>query len=279
MAQSPGHVYARYMIKRSDIHTFEDEAFLKRTARLSAVAFIVALVAGAVVVFALIASGVVSIDPELAAIFTAGDAGTSFRSYIAWFAMAAIVTVASLIVHELVHGVFFKLFASAGARVTFGANWKRGMLYACADGIVYTRCQYLVIALAPTFAVTALLVLAGVAFGRPVVGVFAAVLHLTGCAGDWAYAEEIHRDPAIAFCMDTDWGVCFYAEGESDGEVSPIGTPRARLQPAHRRRAMPNEPPAPACLLCAVLARAGASAGRRRFRAHDLLDESEYPAR
>lgn len=267
------------MIKRSDIHTFEDEAFLKRTARLSAVAFIVALVAGAVVMFALIASGVLLIDPELAAIFTAGDAGTSFRSYIAWFAMAAIATVASLIVHELVHGVFFKLFASAGARVTFGANWKRGMLYACADGIVYTRCQYLVIALAPTFAVTALLVLAGVAFGRPVVGVFAAVLHLTGCAGDWAYAEEIHRDPAIAFCMDTDWGVCFYAEGESDGEVSRLGTPRARLQPAHRRRAMPNEPPAPACLLCAVLARAGASAGRRRFRAHDLLDESEYPAR
>ncbi|WP_291289434.1 DUF3267 domain-containing protein [Enorma sp.] len=231
------------MIKRSDIHTFEDESFLKRTARLSAVAFVAGLGAGAAVVFALIGSGAVSLDPEIAALFTAENAGAVFQNYVAWFAMAAIATAASLIVHELVHGVYFKLFAPRGARVTFGANWKRGMLYACADGIVYTRCQYLVIALAPTFAVTALLVLAGVAFGRPVVGVFAAVLHLTGCAGDWAYAEEIHRDPAIAFCMDTDWGVCFYAEGESDGEMSRLGT--GAFWDIRRSRRMSQNAPVP----------------------------------
>lgn len=206
------------MIKRSDIHTFEDEAFLKRTARLSGTAFIVGLGAGAAAVFALVASGAVPVDPELAAIFSAGDAGIVFRSYVAWFAVAAIATAASFAVHELVHGVFFKLFAPAGARIAFGANWKRGMLYACADGIVYTRRQYLVIALAPTVVVTALLLGAGVACGHIVAMMFAAVLHLTGCAGDWVYAEEIRRDPAIAYCMDTDWGVCFYAEDGLDGD-------------------------------------------------------------
>lgn len=220
MAQSSGCVYAGYMIKRSDIHTFEDESFLKRTARLSAVAFVAGLGAGAAAVFALIGFGAVSLDPEIAALFTAENAGAVFQNYVAWFAMAAIATAASLIVHELIHGVFFRLFAPRGARITFGANWKRGMLYACADGVVYTRRQYLVIALAPTLAVTVLLVLAGVAFGRPIAGVFAAVLHLTGCAGDWVYAEEIHRDPVIAYCMDTDWGVCFFAKDGLDGDAS-----------------------------------------------------------
>ena len=216
------------MIKRSDIHTFEDEGFLKRTARLSGAAFIVGLGAGAAAVFALVASGAVPVDPELAAIFTAGDAGIVFRSYVAWLAVAAIATAASFALHELVHGVFFKLFAPAGARVTFGANWKRGMLYACADGIVYTRRQYLVIALAPTFVVTALLLGAGVASGRIVAMAFAAVLHLTGCAGDWVYAEEIRRDPAIAYCMDTDWGVCFYADDGWDGAGFGPTHPRGR---------------------------------------------------
>lgn len=221
----PRCVYARCMIKRSDIHTFEDEAFLRRTARLSAVAFIVSLGAGAAAIFALVGSGTVTVDAELAAIFTEENAGTVFRSYVAWFVIAAIATVASFAVHELVHGVCFKLLAPAGSRVTFGANWKRGMLYACANGVVYSRRRYLVIALAPTFVVTALLLGAGAVSGRIVAMTFAAVLHLTGCTGDWVYAEEIHRDPAIAYCMDTDWGVCFYAE---DGLVGD------GLVPAHR---------------------------------------------
>ena len=240
----PGRVYARGMIKRSDIHTFEDEAFLKRTARLSGAAFIVGLGAGAAAVFALIAFGVVPLDPELAAIFTAGDAGVVFRSYVGWFAVAAIATAASFAVHELVHGVFFKLFAPAGARIAFGANWKRGMLYACADGIIYTRRQYLVIALAPTVVVTALLLGAGVVCGHIVAMTFAAVLHLTGCTGDWVYAEEIRRDPAIAYCMDTDWGVCFYAEDGLDGDgLVPTHRPRPRSAERVGTNPSPSNPP------------------------------------
>ena len=46
---------------------------------------------------------------------------------------------ASFAVHELVHAVFFKLLAPAGAHVTFGANRETAMIYACAEGVVYSR--------------------------------------------------------------------------------------------------------------------------------------------
>ena len=96
------------------------------------------------------------------------------------------------------------------------------MLYACAEGIVYTRRQYLIIALAPTFVVTPLVVAAGLACGCPVAGAFAAVLHLTGCAGDWGYVHELRADPLITHCEDTSYGVCFYGEGE-DGRGKVLG--------------------------------------------------------
>ena len=215
------------MIKRSDIHTFEDEAFLKRMGRLSAAQFAGGLAATIALAVALAFAAPEHFDRWLAGMFSPDGGG--FVDYLRWMGWAAVATVVSLVVHELVHGVFFKLFAPAGARVRFGAHWKRGMLYACADGIVYTRRQYLVIALAPSIVVTAALVAAGFACACPVAGAFAATLHLSGCAGDWCYAAEILRDPAIAYCMDTDWGVCFYAGDGLDGDrfVPTHSTPAA----------------------------------------------------
>ena len=210
------------MIKRSDIHTFEDEAFLRGMTRLSAVAFAGGLAATIVLAVVLTVAAPELFDRWL--IGTFAPEGDGFFDYLRWFGWIAVATVVALAAHELVHGALFKLFAPAGSRVYFGANWKRGMLYACADGIVYTRRQYLMIALAPSFVVTTALVAAGFACACPTAGAFAAALHLSGCAGDWCYAAEIIRDPAIAYCMDTDWGVCFYAEDEPDGEVTQLGT-------------------------------------------------------
>ena len=79
---------------------------------------------------------------------------------------------------------------------------------------MYTRRQYLIIALAPTFVVTLLVVAAGLACGCPVAGAFTAVLHLTGCAGDWGYVHELRADPLITHCEDTSYGVCFYGDDE-----------------------------------------------------------------
>lgn len=208
------------MKKISDIHTFEDKAFLQRMTRLSVIVFVVGIVAGALW-FLLGAPEMLGLPgSELAAVMVEGKGphlGFLGPSTL-WFAIGAVAIFVSLAAHELAHGIFFKLFAPAGARVTFGANWKAGMLYACAEGIVYTRRQYLVIALAPTFVVTAAALAVGTISGWPLLGSVVAVAHLSGCTGDWCYAAAILGDARITHCEDCTWGVQFY--GADDGAPS-----------------------------------------------------------
>ena len=80
------------------------------------------------------------------------------------------------------------------------------MIYACAEGVVYTRRQYLVIALAPAIAVTA----------APLWTIVVATVHLCGCAGDIAYVDIIRRNPLITHCEDTSFVVSFYGGGRDD---------------------------------------------------------------
>lgn len=211
------------MRKRSDIHTFEDEDFLRSMSRASVAAFIVGIAVALLCALALAVLWPELFDRRLMGVFSGG--GQGFIDYLCWIAWVIVAAALSLGVHELVHGACFKAFAPRGTRVTFGANWKRGMLYASAEGIIYTRAQYMVIALAPTVVVTALLVAAGFACGCPVAGMFAAVLHLSGCTGDWCYVRELRRDPLITHCEDTAYGVCFYGEGDAaPGDDIPDGT-------------------------------------------------------
>ena len=206
--------YACIMKKIDGIHTFEDEAFLARIARAS---FAVMLAAAAVCA----AWWVCSLLPgspvpafELASLVHA-------PSKLGWLLALAAGVLVSLVAHEAVHAAVFKLFAPKGSRITFGANWRCGMLFACADGIVYTRRQYLAIVLAPTLVVTLALVAAGALVSWPLWTLVVVALHLSGCVGDWAYAAHIAADPAIAYCEDTEWGVQFYGVGE-DGRDEDV---------------------------------------------------------
>lgn len=208
------------MRKRSDIHTFEDESFLKSMTHMSAVVCAVGFALAVALGIALDWWAPGFLDARLRALF----GGDGFMDSLIWTAWALAAVMVSLAAHELVHGVFFKLFAPAGARVTFGANWKRGMLYACAEGVVYTRRQYLVIALAPSVVVTAAVVVAGVACACPVAGVLAATVHLSGCTGDWAYVRAICADPLITHCEDTSYGVCFFGPNDA-AEPTGAGAP------------------------------------------------------
>lgn len=205
------------MRKIADIHTFDDQAFQRRMMRLSAAVAVVGAAVG-VLWFALGAPRLGLSGSEFASVVLEGSGPhLGFLGPGAlWFAVGAVAVLASLGVHELVHALFFKLFAPGGARVTFGANWDAGMLYACAEGIVYTRRQYLAIALAPTLAVTVLALAAGAACGWPLLGYIVAVSHLTGCTGDWCYAAAIVRDARITHCEDCTWGVRFYGAGEEE---------------------------------------------------------------
>ena len=123
----------------------------------------------------------------------------------------AAVSAASFAVHELVHAVFFKLIAPAGARVTFGANLETCMIYACAEGVVYSRRRYMAVCLAPTVVVTAAFALGFACSGYPLLCYLAAGLHLSGCVGDWYYVRTILCDRRIVACEDTSFGVRFFA--------------------------------------------------------------------
>ena len=203
-------MYAGFVRKQGDIHTFEDEAFLRRTAHGS----VAVLALGAVAVLALGACLALSaptlLDPGLGGLV--GASALDGGAVAAWLLAFAIATALSFIVHELVHGLCFKCFAPAGSKVTFGADLGLGMLYACADGVVFTRRQYLVALLAPSVAVTAALLALGCALGYSVLGAACAVLHLSGCTGDWGYARAIAADERVTHCEDTSWGVQFYCD-------------------------------------------------------------------
>lgn len=209
------------MIEISSIRTFEDRGFQRGMVRASAVVAVAGAVLGAAWFFTG-APGALGLPPaEVGAVVRGeGPCWLGLPPLVWWLACGAAGCFAALAAHELVHGVLFRLFAPAGARVSFGADWKAGMLYACAEDVVYTRAQYLVIALAPTVVVTALLLLLGMASGWPVLWYAVAVLHLSGCTGDWGYVAAIARDPRIMWCEDTEWGVRFYGEGEAPREAA-----------------------------------------------------------
>ena len=210
------------MKKIGGIHTFEDRAFLRGITRAS-----LAVVAGGVAAAAAWGVGLDALGRAMGVPMPPFELGTalgglgarlmgvapgSARFNPLWWVSIALVTVASLAVHELVHGFFFRQYAPAGSRVTFGANLKMGMLYASAEGIIYTRQQYLVIAMAPSIVVTLLLVMVGIGLKWPLWTIIVATAHLSGCTGDWGYVRAILRDPSITHCEDTSWGVEFYGE-------------------------------------------------------------------
>ena len=211
----------------SNIHAFEDEDFLHAVVRVSGVVAVAGLVLGvALFGFAGVGcefsggaagAGAASAAATGAAagaggaITAAGGAGGAV-SPVVWLLCTVAACVATFALHEGVHAVFFKLFAPRGSRVTFGANWECAMVYACAEGIVYTRRQYLAVSLAPTVLVTALLAAIGWAGGYALACYVVAVIHLTGCAGDWVYSWRILRDRRIRACEDTSWGVKFLGE-------------------------------------------------------------------
>ena len=203
-------MYTGAMYEISCIRVFEDAAFQLEMVRSSAVV----LLAGAAV--ALVAGAALALTvPDAADLWVANLARGRFDggSLAAWFMALGALSMVALPVHELVHGICFKLFAPAGARVAFGADWKRGMLFACADGVVFTRRAYLIALAAPAVVLTAAFLVAGAWVGYPVFGIALAVVHLAGCTGDLLYVARIVRDKRITHCEDTSWGVRFWGAG------------------------------------------------------------------
>lgn len=185
----------------SNIHAFEDEDFLHACFVWGMV--VLGVFAVCLVPVFMLLGGALDLDAAAAG----GRAAV-----VGWMVGLVAVSAVSFAVHELVHAVFFKLLAPAGAHVTFGANRETCMIYACAEGVVYSRVRYVAICLAPTVVLTAAFVLGFAFSGYPLLCYLAAGLHLSGCVGDWYYVRTILRDRRIVACEDTSFGVRFFGK-------------------------------------------------------------------
>lgn len=118
-----------------------------------------------------------------------------------------------IVLHELCHGLAYRL---AGATPSYGFKFVQSMpvCYASAPGYWFTRRQYIVVGLAPTFVITAggLVLMALLpALRYPLATALG--FHLLGCSGDWWFVGVILRLPRHTEFEDTGTGFRFRLPG------------------------------------------------------------------
>ncbi|WP_099203454.1 DUF3267 domain-containing protein [Miniphocaeibacter massiliensis] len=113
-----------------------------------------------------------------------------------------------IIIHELIHGLFFKLFNLKG-KVKFG--FKNGLAYATSPGSYYTKGKFACISLAPFVIITAILT---TLFILNIITVSEYVLlasvHAGSCVGDFYWIILIIKSPKNSLIEDTENGINFY---------------------------------------------------------------------
>ena len=125
-----------------------------------------------------------------------------------WFLVLLLVSILVLPIHELIHACAFGLFSGFSSHIRFGiANF---MLYTTAEGLMLTRHRFCAVLLAPATIITVATLGICAAMGLPVLGWFAAVIHLAGCTGDFALAHIIMRDHFTTHVEDTSYGVALF---------------------------------------------------------------------
>jgi hypothetical protein len=118
------------------------------------------------------------------------------------FTVISIVPI--LLIHEGIHGVFFKLF-SREAKVKFG--YTQGFFYATSPGAQYSRPQWLWILVAPFTLITlSLIILFAVGLLPPFFFIVLTSLHGAGCVGDFYFAFLSLRAPKRMIYEDTSSG-------------------------------------------------------------------------
>jgi hypothetical protein len=131
-----------------------------------------------------------------------GFAALNASGWLGWGLAVLVAAVVTLLVHELIHGLFF--WRTTGTRPSFGLGW--GYAYAAAPQWYIARNTYQVIGLAPLIGID-LACLALALLGSPATALTAALtltLNTSGAVGDlWIVAQVRHRSPA---CLVNDRG-------------------------------------------------------------------------
>lgn len=111
-------------------------------------------------------------------------------------------------IHELIHGLFFKLFNLNG-KVVFG--FKNGMAYATSPNSYYFKWQFFIIGIAPFIIINGSLF---ILYALQVIPYFFFIplisIHSGCCVGDFYWAWLLIKAPKNSFVEDTEVGLSFY---------------------------------------------------------------------
>lgn len=117
-----------------------------------------------------------------------------------------------LVPHELIHGLFFKLFCPKNP-VKYGFKWKSLVAYATSPGSLYRRGQVLVISLDPFVLISlGLTICLACNWLNASSYIFLAALHAAACTGDFYYTYLLlvkYRKGSI-LVEDTEEGLRIY---------------------------------------------------------------------
>jgi hypothetical protein len=130
-----------------------------------------------------------------------GPYNTAFSESLSWLIAVVIVVIVTFGGHELAHGLAIRW---AGHKPRFGMKLHKGVLYATADGALFPRNQFIVIALAPLVLIT-LIGMILMVFVPDSIGYYVGlivVLNAAGAIGDMWMTAVVLRYPPDALVRD-----------------------------------------------------------------------------
>lgn len=132
-----------------------------------------------------------------------------------WFwLMALAALLATLILHELAHGLTMQAF---GGRPRYGVKWELGAFYATAPGYAFRRNAFLLVVFMPMLALSALAIPVLLATSGTVwasVALMCALANLAGACGDAYIGWWVARYPPAAYMVDEADGVRAFMPAE-----------------------------------------------------------------
>lgn len=124
------------------------------------------------------------------------------------FTSSLFILTVIIMVHEVIHGAFFKLF-KPNKKVKFG--FKNGFAYATSPGSLYSKTKFIIIVLSPFVLITAGLVISTYfKVLSPFQFVIISSFHGTACVGDFYWTLLTIKAPKQSVVEDTDIGISFY---------------------------------------------------------------------
>ena len=186
------------MKKWKEINLVDDHNTLKKLSRYSLVIIIASVIILQVII------GIMQAFYQFSKASIPLDIKQIFIELISFVALFMMI----LIIHEAIHGIFFKLF-NPTASVKFG--YQTGMVYASSPGSRYTRTQFIVIALMPCLIITlTLIALFPIAVPHLALFDILTATHLSTCIGDFYLINQLLKAPKDVMVEDTEKGITLY---------------------------------------------------------------------